>query len=69
MIDAGMTNLIASILEGDCAASVAQAKQLDRIGVDSEQIVAQGIEAAMTALDAKCTLEQFNLLEIMLAGR
>jgi hypothetical protein len=39
MIDAGMTNLIASILEGDCAASVAQAKQLDRIGVDSGPIL------------------------------
>jgi methanogenic corrinoid protein MtbC1 len=69
MIDSGMTNLIASILEGDCAASVAQAKHLCRIGVDSEQIVIHGIEAAMSALDAKCTLEQFNLLEIMLAGR
>ncbi len=69
MIDSGMTNLIASILEGDCAASVAQTKDLYRIGVDSEQIVTHGIEGAMSALDAKCTLEQFNLLEIMLAGR
>jgi dimethylamine corrinoid protein len=69
MIDGGMANLMASILEGDCAAAVAQVKQLDRIGVGAEQIVAQGIEAAMMALDAKCTLEQFNLLEIMLAGR
>jgi len=29
----------------------------------------RGIEPAMSALDAKCTLEEFNLLEIMLAGR
>jgi methanogenic corrinoid protein MtbC1 len=28
-----------------------------------------GIEAAMLTLDEKCTLQQFNLLEIMLAGR
>jgi len=32
-------------------------------------IVVGGIERAMAALDRKCTAEQFNLLEIMLAGR
>ncbi len=64
-----MDNLIAMILEGDCAASVSQAKALLEEGVSPKQIVTGGIEAAMSTLNAKCTLEQFNLLEIMLAGR
>jgi dimethylamine corrinoid protein len=69
MSDPTMKNLIAAILEGDSAGSVSQVESLCRYGVSSEQIIIHGIEAAMSALDAKCTLEQFNLLEIMLAGR
>jgi methanogenic corrinoid protein MtbC1 len=34
-----------------------------------EEIVPAGIQPAMEALDNKCTVEQFNLLEIMLTGR
>lgn len=64
-----MDNLIAAILEGNSAESVSQAEHLRRCGTSPEDIVKHGIEAAMSALDAKCTLEQFNLLEIMLAGR
>jgi dimethylamine corrinoid protein len=48
---------------------VSQAINLRESGVSSEHIVIHGVEAAMSALDAKCTLEQFNLLEIMLSGR
>ena len=69
MSDSMMDNLIAAILEGDSVESVSQAGHLCRCGMSSEDIVKHGIEAAMSALDAKCTLEQFNLLEIMLAGR
>ncbi|MGD0282778.1 MAG: cobalamin-dependent protein, partial [Dissulfurispiraceae bacterium] len=36
---------------------------------DNEVIIKEGIEKAMGLLDTKCTLEQFNLLEIMLVGR
>jgi 5-methyltetrahydrofolate--homocysteine methyltransferase len=32
-------------------------------------VVTAGIETAMSRLDEKCTVEHFNLLEIMLAGR
>lgn len=64
-----MTALIAAILEGDCAESVLQAEGLRAEGVNPQQIVMCGIESAMVALDGKCTLEEFNLLEIMLAGR
>jgi methanogenic corrinoid protein MtbC1 len=69
MADEGMDNLIAMVLEGDCAGSVSQAKALLEDGVSPKRIVTGGIEAAMSRLNAKCTLEQFNLLEIMLAGR
>jgi len=67
--DSIMSNLVSAILDGDCAASVSQAHQLLDTGATSRQIVTDGIEPAMSALDSKCTLEQFNLLEIMLAGR
>jgi methanogenic corrinoid protein MtbC1 len=66
---APMENLIATILEGDSEEAVSRAKDLRGRGVGPEDIVTNGIEAAMSALDDKCTLEQFNLLEIMLAGR
>ena len=69
MIDPRMNELIAAILEGDSEASVAQVKRLTELGLDSERIVIEGVERAMSALDGKCTLEQFNLLELMLAGR
>jgi methanogenic corrinoid protein MtbC1 len=69
MSDSSMNNLIKAILEGDCAESVSQAEHLSQSAVSSKQIVIDGIGAAMAALDAKCTLEHFNLLEIMLAGR
>ena len=64
-----MSNLIAALLEGDCAASLSQAKHLCQCGASPEHLVMHGIEAAMLTLDEKCTLQQFNLLEIMLAGR
>ena len=69
MNDSKMSSLVAAILEGDCAESVFQAEQLRTGGVSAQHIVMRGIETAMSALDSKCTLEQFNLLEIMLAGR
>jgi methanogenic corrinoid protein MtbC1 len=69
MNDCRMSSLIAAILDGDCAEAVSQAEHLARSGALPQHIVIQGVEAAMTALDAKCTVQHFNLLEIMLAGR
>ena len=69
MSDFQMSNLIAALLEGDCTASLSQAKHLCQCGASPEHLVMHGIEAAMLTLDEKCTLQQFNLLEIMLAGR
>jgi methanogenic corrinoid protein MtbC1 len=69
MNDSQMNSLVAAILEGDCVDSVFQAEQLRDGGASAQHIVMRGIEPAMAALDTKCTLEEFNLLEIMLAGR
>jgi len=69
MNDFPMNNLIAAILEGDCATSLSQTSHLCQCGASPAHIVTHGIEAAMLTLDEKCTLQQFNLLEIMLAGR
>ena len=69
MLNSGVNEIVSSILQGDCVRSVSQAKQLIDSGVSAERIVTHGIETAMLSLDGKCTLEEFNLLEIMLAGR
>jgi methanogenic corrinoid protein MtbC1 len=69
MTDSMMNSLIAAILEGDGEAAISQTERLRESGVGTRDIVVHGVEAAMATLDAKCTLEQFNLLEIMLAGR
>ena len=69
MNDIRLSNLIMAILDGNCAESVSQAERLSRDGATPQHIVTHGVEAAMSTLDAKCTVEQFNLLEIMLAGR
>ena len=58
-----------ALLEGDQARAVAEVVGLQNAGVDNERIINDGIEVAMGRLDAKCTMEQFNLLEIMLVGR
>lgn len=67
--DVTMNSLIKALLEGDPVESLARAKHLRASGVSIERIVTDGVESAMSTLDAKCTMEQFNLLEIMLVGR
>ncbi len=69
MGDSKVDLLVAAILEGDTAGAVLQAEQLRATGASAQDIVMRGVEPAMSALDKKCTAEQFNLLEIMLAGR
>ena len=64
-----MDGLIAAVIEGNCQEAISQTERLRAGGCALRDIVTQGIERAMTALDTKCTLEDFNLLEIMLAGR
>ena len=69
MPDTEMKRLVETLLEGDHAAALAEARRLRATGMASERIVTDGLEAAMQRLDDKCTVESFNLLEIMLAGR
>lgn len=66
---AQMKQLVDAILAGDHKKAVAETRQLLGAGVAAEQIVTEGIEVATDFLDEKCTVEEFNLLEIMLAGR
>jgi 5-methyltetrahydrofolate--homocysteine methyltransferase len=61
--------LIEALLDGDHAKALAEVRGLSAAGVNPEMVVTTGIEQAMSRLDAKCTVEHFNLLEIMLAGR
>lgn len=64
-----MHSFLNALLEGDQNNAVLLARSLRTAGVCCEDIVTDGVEAAMSQLDAKCTVEQFNLLEIMLVGR
>ncbi len=67
--DVAMEKLIAALLDGDQALSLTETRRLIADGAGHRQIITDGVEAAMGRLDAKCTAEQFNLLEIMLCGR
>jgi methanogenic corrinoid protein MtbC1 len=69
MGNSNMDALVEALLDGDQAGSLAVVKTLRDEGVERVQIVTEGVEKAMAQLDAKCTVEQFNLLEIMLSGR
>ncbi|HUW49723.1 MAG TPA: cobalamin-dependent protein [Sulfuricella sp.] len=69
MIDPEMNKLVDTLLQGDHTGALAEAKRLRAAGVAPERIVTEGMEAAMSRLDDKCTVESFNLLEIMLVGR
>jgi dimethylamine corrinoid protein len=64
-----MDTLVKALLDGDQTRALAEVRNLCDGGVERERIVTQGVEKAMAQLDAKCTVEQFNLLEIMLSGR
>ncbi|MFZ2446415.1 MAG: cobalamin-dependent protein [Syntrophobacteraceae bacterium] len=69
MSDSAMRELVDALMIGDQARSVAEAKALHASGVSVERIVIDGVGKALEQLDGKCTLDQFNLLEIMLVGR
>ena len=67
--NAEMQRLIESLANGDSAVALTESRRLRAAGVPSERIVSEGLEIAMERVDAKCTVEAFNLLEIMLVGR
>ena len=61
--------MVGALLAGEHVAALAEARRMRAAGVSAERIVTDGLEEAMGRLDEKCTVEQFNLLEIMLVGR
>jgi dimethylamine corrinoid protein len=64
-----MAELVAALVDGDEKRALAEARRLIAAGVPTRRIVADGFAPAMENVDAKCTVEAFNLLEIMLVGR
>ncbi|MCP4406038.1 MAG: cobalamin-binding protein, partial [bacterium] len=69
MSETKFETFIKAILDGDRTAAVSEAENLFSHKILKEEIVTDGIEKAMEQLDEFCTTEQFNLLQIMLAGR
>ncbi|MHB8075800.1 cobalamin B12-binding domain-containing protein [Desulfosporosinus fructosivorans] len=61
--------LVQAVIEGRHRDAVAIAEQLLSSGINVYNIVEDGLSPALKALDVKCTSDEFNLLEIMLAGR
>lgn len=64
-----LETFIQTVIEGDNKAAVVLAEKLIAEGTDVYDIVQRGLLPALQALDVKCTSDDFNLLEIMLAGR
>lgn len=64
-----MDLLIKALLDGDQDQAIFEVNKLLDAGISKQIIITDGVEKAMEQLDAKCTVEQFNLLEIMLCGR
>ena len=67
--EAAFQPLVDALLVGDHKLAAAVAQHLIEQGCSREQVVTDGLEHAMGLLDDKCTVESFNLLEIMLVGR
>lgn len=61
--------LIDALLAGDHKLALTATQALMDQACSRERIVTEGLEHAMGRLDDKCTVDSFNLLEIMLVGR
>lgn len=64
-----LESLVHALTAGEREVALAAVADLLRGGMHPAEIITGGVEAAMMALNRKCTAEQFNLLEVMLAGR
>ncbi len=62
-------DLSEAILKGDGKRAVEVSRYLLDEGLPVEDLIHYGLSSALHSLDVKCTMEEFNLLEIMLAGR
>ena len=61
--------LVQLLVDGDSAGAVREARRLRALDGNGQLLVVNALEKAMDSMSTKCTTEQFNLLEIMLAGR
>jgi len=58
-----------AIIAGENEEAVAIADTLIKRGIKPKEIIVDGVTRAMEYLDKKCTIRDFCLLELMLAGR
>ena len=61
--------LIDAILDGDVSKAIIEVKKLRNGKIKPERIIIEVFGGVIEELNEKCTIEHFNLLEIMLAGR
>ncbi len=61
--------LVKTILDGDQIKAAAQTRKLLSCGIGKDIIIKDGVENAMSQLDLKCTIDEYDLIEIMLSGR
>jgi len=64
-----VTEIRQAIIDGENEDAVTMAKKLIKSGFKPEDIIVHGVTKAMEDLDKKCTIRDFCLLELMLAGR
>lgn len=64
-----INRLIQAVVNGEAQRAVKLSEILLRNGLSVEGLIHDGLTVALRSLSAKCTNEEFNLLEIMLAGR
>ena len=62
---ANLESLIQALTDGEREVALDHVACLLRGGMRPANIVIEGVEAAMAALDRECTAEQFNLLEVI----
>lgn len=62
-------NLKEAILEGDSKSAINVAKQLMDQNIEINELVEKGMTKTLESIGHKCMTEEFNLLEILLAGR
>ena len=68
-MDSDLETLVRLLVEGDVKACVAEVRKPQAVECDRQRRVVDALQIAMQRMEAKCTPQQFNLLEIMLTGR
>ncbi len=64
-----LSQLISFVEHGDNQKAVAEADRLVLAGVPVKEIISDGLVVALQDLENKCTIENFQLLEVLLSAR